>query len=227
MIKPNDDSMNPFGPSRRRRLFVLAGAVGLAIPVLALASPVTVPHQFADGEVVSAQDFNDNFEAIASAINDNDARIGMVEAAVPQITIRKATGSSERAIAFCADDEVLTGGGCFMPPENLYDVDHADYATYHTGNYPRPMVGMTSVPVAPGTTLGDLRPTTPTGNIMPFPGDVIEADSGSVVAAPGGGWGCRAGVIQHNDGPGSQAITTNLYENWYFHVKAYAVCMKA
>lgn len=210
-----------------RRLFLLAGVAALAIPVLALASPVAIPNQFIDGEIVIAQHFNENFDEVATAVNDNDARIAALEAAVPQITIRKSTGSLERAIAFCAGDEILTGGGCFMPPENRYDPAFPDYATYYTGNYPRPMVGMTSVPVAAGTTLSELRPTANLGGaIIPFPGDIIAGNSGSIAAAPGGGWGCRAGMVQHDAAPSAQAITTNFWEGWYFHVKAYAVCMK-
>lgn len=209
------------------RVFMIGTGAALAIPVLALASPLATPHQFNDGEVVSAQEFNENFGEIENAVNDNDARITALETTAPQVTIRKSTGSYERAIAFCAGDEVLTGGGCFMPPENMYDPAYADYATYYTGNFPRPLVGMTSVPVAAGTTLGDLRPTTNIGgNIIPFPGDIVAANSGAAAAGLGGGWGCRAGIVQHNAAGGANAITTNFYESWYFHVKAYAVCMR-
>jgi len=218
-------------PSRpRRRLPILTSAAVVAIPVLAIAAPVSIPNQFAEGDIVSAQDFNDNFEAIANAINDNDARIAALEAApfaVPEITIRKSTGSLERAIAFCEADEILAGGGCFMPPSNDYDPANADYDTHFTGAYPRPLVGMTSVPVAPGTSLDDLRPTATTGaNIIPFPGDIIADDSGFVAATSGGGWGCRAGIVQHDAAAAAQAITTNLYEEWFYHVKSYAVCMR-
>lgn len=210
-----------------RRVLIAAGALALAVPLVATAGPVAIPHQFVDGEVVSAQDFNDNFGALSEAVNDNDARLAVVEAAAPTVTIRKSTGSYERAIAFCEADEVLMGGGCFVPPENLYDSDYDDYDTYHTGNFPRPLVGLTSVPVAPGTTLADLRPTTGIGgNIMPFPGDLIADNDGAVASPMGGGWGCRAGIVQHNAAGAAQAITTNFYEGWWFHVKAYAVCME-
>ena len=56
--------------------------VALAFPVLALASPVSIPNQFADGDVISANAFNENFDAIAAAIDDNDARLEAVEASV-------------------------------------------------------------------------------------------------------------------------------------------------
>jgi hypothetical protein len=231
MIKLEITIANPLrkrAPGPRRRSIFTLGAIALAIPMLAIASPVTIPNEFADGEVISATAFNENFGAIADSINDNDTRISELEEAPPnQVTIRKATATSpvSVAIAFCEDNEILTGGGCFLPPENLYDPDYANYETYFTGNFPRPMVGLTSVPVAAGTTAADIRPVAAVDGIIPFPGDIIAEDAGSIVVAPAGGWACRPGVVQHNDTGGAQAITTNLYEEWFFPVKAYAVCM--
>ncbi len=229
MTTSKHDLHQRLDPSYRRRLFVLTSIAVLSVPVLAIADPASIPNEFMEGEVVSAQDFNENFDSLGSSIDDNDARIAALEAAtvVPEVNIRKSTGSYERAIAFCENDEVLTGGGCFMPPSNNYDPAYPDYETYFTGGYSRPLVGMTSVPVDPGTSLDDLRPTAQTDpNIIPFPGDIIGANSGDVESPLGGGWGCRAGIVQHNDAPGAQAITTNFYEGWFYHVKAYAVCMK-
>jgi hypothetical protein len=188
--------------------------------MLAIASPVTIPNEFSDGGVISAPEFNDNFDAIATAINDNDTRLSAVEA--PTITVRKATGTASRsvAIAYCEADEILLSGGCFIPPENRYDV-------YFTGNFPRAMVGMTSVPVAAGTADADIRPVATTGSdIIPFPGDIVAEDAGSVAAGLGGGWACRPGTVDLDNANGAQALTTNIYEGWFFFVKAYAVCMQ-
>lgn len=59
---------------------VVALAVGAALlPVLALASPVDLPHAFESGAPVLASEFNDNFDATADAIDDNDTRISALE----------------------------------------------------------------------------------------------------------------------------------------------------
>lgn len=211
---------------RRRRPYITALAL-VFIPILAFASPVTVPNEFADGETISAAAFNENFSALETSANDNDTRIAALEAG-PEVTVRKSTATSPRnvSIAFCEADEILTGGGCFLPPENLYDTGFSNYDTYFTGNYPRPMVGLTSVPVAAGTTVADIRPTAVVNGNIPFPGDIIANESGSASLEPGAGWACRPGIIDHNSAGSAQAITTNFYESWYYPVKAYAVCMR-
>jgi hypothetical protein len=229
MIKIEFTISNPLrrqALSPRRRPYITAAAL-LFIPMLAFASPVTVPNEFADGEVISAEAFNENFNALETSVNDNDARMAALEAG-PEVTVRKATATSPRnvSIAFCEADETLTGGGCFLPPENRYDSDFGDYDTYFTGNFPRPMVGLTSVPVAAGTTAAEIRPTAAVDGNIPFPGDIIADDDGSLTLEKGAGWACRPGVIDHDSANGAQSITTNLYESWYFPVKAYAVCMR-
>ena len=58
---------------------VALAALALAFPVVAVAAPVDIPHQFAAGEAIVADEFNENFDAIADAINDNDSRLEAVE----------------------------------------------------------------------------------------------------------------------------------------------------
>ncbi len=65
----------------RFRLATLASVIALALPVLALAGPVGDLHEFGSGEAIRASEFNDNFEAVADAIDDNDARIAALEGA--------------------------------------------------------------------------------------------------------------------------------------------------
>jgi hypothetical protein len=83
---------NPFrrssNPPRapRRRALVAAGVVAVGFPLLALASPVTIPNAFSDGDLITAAAFNENFDAIAAAINDNDARIASLEDDVGELT---------------------------------------------------------------------------------------------------------------------------------------------
>lgn len=51
-----------------------------SLPVLASAAPVDIPNAFSEGDIISAEDFNDNFEAIGVSVDDNDARINDLEA---------------------------------------------------------------------------------------------------------------------------------------------------
>ncbi len=64
--------------SRGRGIAAFAVAAAL-LPVLALASPVDLPNTFESGAPVLASEFNDNFEAAADAIDDNDTRISALE----------------------------------------------------------------------------------------------------------------------------------------------------
>jgi len=63
---------------RGRGIVAFAAAAAL-LPVLALASPVDLPNTFESGAPVLASEFNDNFDAAADAIDDNDTRITALE----------------------------------------------------------------------------------------------------------------------------------------------------
>jgi hypothetical protein len=78
-------SSNPPRAARRRALAAV-GVVAIGFPILALAAPVTIPNTFADGDLITAAAFNENFDAIAAAINDNDARIADLENDVGELT---------------------------------------------------------------------------------------------------------------------------------------------
>lgn len=67
------------GTRIRHRLFVGATALAVAFPLMALAAPLDLPNTFQDGEIISAATFNENFDAIAVAVNDNDARLTALE----------------------------------------------------------------------------------------------------------------------------------------------------
>ncbi|WP_144395421.1 hypothetical protein [Pleionea sediminis] len=55
------------------------------------ASELTIPNTFQSGEKALASEVNDNFTATATAVNDNDARIVALEAAVSALTQRVET----------------------------------------------------------------------------------------------------------------------------------------
>lgn len=87
----------------RRRLVLGAGAVAAAFPILALASPLDIPNEFTAGEMISADAFNENFEMVAASVNDNDARIAALEAAVASIAGAPAGGVVFFNLAACPD----------------------------------------------------------------------------------------------------------------------------
>ncbi|HWB78216.1 MAG TPA: hypothetical protein VG755_24795 [Nannocystaceae bacterium] len=63
----------------RHRLLVGAAALAVAFPLIALAAPLDLPNEFEEGQTITAAGFNENFDAIAVAVNDNDARITALE----------------------------------------------------------------------------------------------------------------------------------------------------
>lgn len=74
-----DISLSPRRLTSRSRSVALL-AVGVAVlPVLALASPVAPLTEFTSGDPIVAADFNDNFNAVADAVDDNDTRISALE----------------------------------------------------------------------------------------------------------------------------------------------------
>jgi hypothetical protein len=56
---------------------------GLVVPTTLFASTVVLPHTFVGGSTASASEVNENFQALADAVNDNDARIAALEAVHP------------------------------------------------------------------------------------------------------------------------------------------------
>ncbi len=51
----------------------------LLFPVLIVASPVDIPHQYQSGTLAKASEMNDNFSAVKVAIDDNNSRIKTLE----------------------------------------------------------------------------------------------------------------------------------------------------
>jgi hypothetical protein len=89
-----------------RTLFLGVAALAVAFPMLAVASPVEIRNRFEDGNPIVAAEFNENFDAIAEAINDNDARIAALEAATA------GGGVPAGTIAFFATADGAGAGGC-------------------------------------------------------------------------------------------------------------------
>jgi hypothetical protein len=84
--------------------------VVIAIPLGVLASSLSMPNTFANGTVADAVEVNQNFSAVAAAVNDNDARIAALEGLQ---CFNVESGSFARTMrAQCPAGTLLTGGGC-------------------------------------------------------------------------------------------------------------------
>ena len=64
--------------AHRRTILVSAAAGLVAIGTVAMASSVTIPKTLVAGTTIVASDLNANFNALAVAVNDNDARINQL-----------------------------------------------------------------------------------------------------------------------------------------------------
>jgi hypothetical protein len=67
---------------RRPALGLTLSLVLLAIPLAVAAGTVTTPNIFVNGTTADADQVNANFDAVETAVNDNDARITTVEGTV-------------------------------------------------------------------------------------------------------------------------------------------------
>ncbi len=96
-----------------RRWALGAATLALAIPAVALASQVVVPHIFSSGDPIVAAEINENFDALAIGINDNDTRISSLEVVVDGSVTADEIGE------VCSDGEVLkySGGAWGCAPD--------------------------------------------------------------------------------------------------------------
>ena len=72
----------------RRTVLLLATTIILAVPVVLIASQVSLPYTFTAGTPASASQVNDNFDALRGAVNDNDFRLGNAVSDVAAIDTR-------------------------------------------------------------------------------------------------------------------------------------------
>lgn len=79
--------------SRRGRLWGAACGFALsvlvAVPVIVYATGVSVPNNFANGQIIDADDMNANFDALVAGINDTVTRLGVVEATSAHLGYRR------------------------------------------------------------------------------------------------------------------------------------------
>ncbi len=91
----------------------LATGISLAIGIAAIAGPITTPNTFTAGTPARAAEVNANFSAVASAVNDNDARIGALEAAAQETDVAPG-GNLVLAPSTATNGNVLKGPDAFI-----------------------------------------------------------------------------------------------------------------
>jgi hypothetical protein len=98
---------------RRPGLASFVALVVLAVPLVVMAGPVSIPYGFVNGTVADADEVNANFAAAAAEINDNDARIS---AAPRNCTLEtQAFPTASNYSYFCGPDRLAVGGGGRCP----------------------------------------------------------------------------------------------------------------
>jgi hypothetical protein len=91
---------------------LLAVAALISIPIAAYAATISVPNTFVNGTVADADEMNANFEALVVESNDQDSRIGTLEAdllaevqaRIAGDTALQANQDAEAAARAAADD---------------------------------------------------------------------------------------------------------------------------
>lgn len=82
----------------RTKIALAALTSAAVIPVLALASPVPPLNTFESGQPILADDFNENFDALRAAVDDNDARISAMESQQEELIVVRASNTIATAI---------------------------------------------------------------------------------------------------------------------------------
>jgi hypothetical protein len=72
------------------------------------AGGITIPNTFAKGDILSAGTMNDNFTAIETAVNDNDARIAEVESTLSSMEIMRTISIPAWALSFTESIPVIS-----------------------------------------------------------------------------------------------------------------------
>lgn len=72
----------------------VVGAACLASAPLASASELSVPNEFSSGDTTSAADINSNFNAIETAVNDNNTRLNAIESGSTVVVFQGFSRSS-------------------------------------------------------------------------------------------------------------------------------------
>lgn len=81
--------MQPQPRPRGHLAFFLIALAAVAIPWWATGGEANLPHSFSNGGVIRASEFNANFSALRSAINDNHRRLASAESSLANLQLKQ------------------------------------------------------------------------------------------------------------------------------------------
>lgn len=90
--------------------WILVLAMVYLIPFPTWAGQVTIPNSFSAGTPASAVQVNGNFGAVTMAVNDNDARIAVLEQTIANLTAKVNNLQSELEAANTSIDDINNSG---------------------------------------------------------------------------------------------------------------------
>ena len=100
---------------RSHSLIYLAGSALLVVPLAAMAALI-LPHTFTNGTVADADEVNQNFSAVESAVNVNSGLIDSLSVSatcVERVGPASAPADDATSVAVCTPTEILTSCNCF------------------------------------------------------------------------------------------------------------------
>ena len=95
-----------------------------AIPLAVAAGTVAVPHNFIDGTPALADQVNANFDAVETAVNDNDSRMTAVEGALVNSPFEVGLDSGNLPLILNGDEVGVEGGHIFLRTHDTGAVMH-------------------------------------------------------------------------------------------------------
>ncbi len=175
-----------------RTLCYLAMTIAFVLPIPLWAAPVTIPHTFQNGTVADADQVNDNFNAVAASVNDNDSRLAALEATVAAL---QGTIAALQGALAVADGNLVTLDGRLFSVEGT----QANLVT-DVGNLQlNPVLGMAPFVKVDPNPLNDLP-----GPHVIFFGANVHIQSGSGATDDGGAPSGRGNlVVGYNELPPS------------------------
>ena len=123
-----------------RRVVSGFAAAAVVLPVVALAAPISIPHTFQAGDVISSAEVNANFAAVIAGVNDLDTRLTAVEGETGSLSsctwITNTGSSSTWSLATCPAGSYAISGGCREQSANTTLEMSKPHAPEPTNNAP-------------------------------------------------------------------------------------------
>ncbi len=86
-----------------KKFAYFAGGIAVAASMATIAGQVTIPNTFSSGTTISSSEMNDNFDAVETAVNDNDSRITALDSRVTALESGTCPSDMVRVGPICVD----------------------------------------------------------------------------------------------------------------------------